>query len=76
LSSAIALARQQGALTWELHATIALAQARLPRGDAEDLRDLSVVVAKFDEGMQAPSLQAARRLLETGANIVPIRQRS
>jgi predicted ATPase len=65
LSRAIDVAQRQGALTWELRATTALARERLRRGgSAEGLRDLSVVCAKFKEGMETPDLQAARRLLE------------
>ena len=64
LTSAIALARRQDALTWELRATLSLARARLARGGpAEDRHDLSVVCAKFTEGLEAPDLQAARALL-------------
>jgi predicted ATPase/DNA-binding winged helix-turn-helix (wHTH) protein len=65
LSRAVEVARRQGALTWELRATMELARGRLKRdGAAEHLRDLSVVCAKFTDGMQAPDLQAARKLLE------------
>jgi predicted ATPase/DNA-binding winged helix-turn-helix (wHTH) protein len=65
LSSAIELARRQGALAWELRATTALARERLRRGGAADvLRDLSAVYAKFTEGLETPDLQAARSLLE------------
>ncbi|HEV3194088.1 MAG TPA: hypothetical protein VGY54_26460, partial [Polyangiaceae bacterium] len=65
LSRAIEVARRQGALTLELRATTELARERMKRsGAAEHLRDLSVVCAKFTDGMQAPDLQAARKLLE------------
>ena len=65
LSSAIELARRQGALAWELRATTALAQERLRRGQAADvLDDLSEVYAQFTEGFETPDLQAARNLLE------------
>jgi predicted ATPase/DNA-binding winged helix-turn-helix (wHTH) protein len=64
LSSAIALARHQGALTWELRATMALARERLKRASPGRLHDLSVLCAKFTEGIQAPDLQAAHELLD------------
>jgi predicted ATPase len=65
LSSAIDLARRQGALAWELRAATTLARQRLRRGGgADELRELSAVYAKFTEGMETPDLQAARRLLE------------
>ena len=65
LSSAIDLARRQGALAWELRATISLARERLRRGGSADvLGDLSAVYARFTEGMETPDLQAAGRLLE------------
>jgi predicted ATPase len=64
LSSAIELARQQGALAWELRATTSMAQARLRRGSSgEELRDLSAVYAKFTEGLMTADLRAARDLL-------------
>jgi predicted ATPase/DNA-binding winged helix-turn-helix (wHTH) protein len=66
LSTAIELARRQGALAWELRATMALAREKLRRGarPASVLGDLSAVYAKFTEGIESPDLQAARRLLE------------
>jgi predicted ATPase/DNA-binding winged helix-turn-helix (wHTH) protein len=69
LSAAIALARRQGALAWELRATTALVRERLRRGrPAEVLSDLSAVYARFTEGADTPDLRAARSLLE-GASI-------
>jgi predicted ATPase/DNA-binding winged helix-turn-helix (wHTH) protein len=65
LSSAIELARRQGALAWELRATMALARERLRRGgSAVVLDDLATVYEQFSEGMRTPDLQAARSLLE------------
>jgi hypothetical protein len=65
LSSAIDLARRQGALAWELRATTTLARERLRRGlSADVLGDLAAVYAKFTEGMDTPDLQAARSLLD------------
>jgi predicted ATPase/DNA-binding winged helix-turn-helix (wHTH) protein len=65
MSAAIELARRQGALAWELRATMALARERLRRGGSPDvMADLSTVYAQFSEGLDAPDLQAARSLLE------------
>jgi ATP/maltotriose-dependent transcriptional regulator MalT len=66
LSSAIDLARRQGAVALELRATTALARERMRRGGAADvLGDLSAVYARFTEGLETPDLRAARSLLET-----------
>jgi tetratricopeptide (TPR) repeat protein len=68
LCTAIELARQQGALAWELRATTSLARERLGRGGSKAaLRELATVYAKFTEGMRTPDLQAARILLQGGA---------
>ncbi|HTA94295.1 MAG TPA: winged helix-turn-helix domain-containing protein [Polyangiaceae bacterium] len=65
LCTAIELAQRQGALTWELRATTTLFRQRLRRpGTTKMVGDLRAVYAKFTEGMQAPDLQTARRLLE------------
>jgi predicted ATPase/DNA-binding winged helix-turn-helix (wHTH) protein len=69
LSSAIELARRQGALAWELRATVTLTRERLRRrGPAADLRDLSAIYARFTEGLQTLDLQAARILLDRHAS--------
>ncbi len=65
LSSAIEVARRQGALGWELRATTALAREISRRGGTADvLGDLSAVYAKFTEGMETPDLREARSLLD------------
>jgi predicted ATPase len=82
LSSAVELARRQGALALELRATTARARDRLRRGGSADvLGDLSAVYARFTEGMETVDLQAARSLLEQriepagrGAQVVKGRQ--
>jgi predicted ATPase len=69
LSSAIELARRQGAVALELRATTALTRERLRRGGSADVwGDLSAVYAKFTEGLETPDLQAARSLLERRVN--------
>jgi predicted ATPase/DNA-binding winged helix-turn-helix (wHTH) protein len=68
LSSAIDLARRQGALGWELRAATTLARERLRRGGkANALGELAAVYARFTEGMDTPDVQAAGRLLDPTA---------
>jgi predicted ATPase len=71
LSSAIELARCQGALVWELRATTAL--VRENSGSLAARRALSTVCAKFTEGTTAPDVQAARNLLGRGVDGEPHR---
>jgi predicted ATPase/DNA-binding winged helix-turn-helix (wHTH) protein len=72
LSSAVAVARRQGALAWELRAATTLARARWGRpGSLDALRDLSAIYAKFTEGLQTPDLQAAHSLLEGHVGPMP-----
>ncbi len=62
---AIALARAQGALSYELHATVAL--ARLLGDNGERLRAhamLAPVYARFSEGFATPALRDAKTLLD------------
>jgi predicted ATPase/DNA-binding winged helix-turn-helix (wHTH) protein len=68
LSSAIDLARRQGAFGWELRAATTLAHERLRRGGrANEFGELAAVYARFTEGMDTPDLQAATRLLDPAA---------
>lgn len=61
---AIELARQQGALSWELRAAMSLAQSRHRIGDTERAYDvLSSVYTRFSEGFETADLKAARALL-------------
>jgi len=62
---AIAVARAQGVLSYELHATGALARLLSDGGErcrAHDL--LAPVYARFTEGFSTPALQEARALLD------------
>lgn len=61
---AIAVARAQGALLWELRATVGLARALERRGEPGAAREqLGRVLGRFTEGLGAPDLQAARTVL-------------
>ncbi len=64
IERALALARTQGALAWELRAATSL--ARLSRRDhrAEAAARLSEVLGRFREGLDTADLLAARALLE------------
>jgi predicted ATPase/DNA-binding winged helix-turn-helix (wHTH) protein len=65
LSSAIELARSQGAAMLELRAATVLARERLKRGESTDgLRALAALCAKFTEGFETRDFLAARELLE------------
>jgi hypothetical protein len=61
---AIELARQQGALLWELRAALSLARLRLRqdrRWDAQQV--LTPVCRKFTEGFETPDLRESRAIL-------------
>lgn len=63
---ALALARTQGALSWELRVALSLAHLNLRRGRAIDARGvLAPIYQRFTEGFDTADLQAARVLLES-----------
>jgi predicted ATPase/DNA-binding winged helix-turn-helix (wHTH) protein len=67
LRRAMDLARRQGALAYELRATMDLAQLLLKRGEGEQARAmLAPVCARFTEGFGTADFVAARALLEGG----------
>jgi len=58
------LAREQGALLWELRIALSLARLRKTQGREDDARQLLVPVCdRFTEGFDTPDLRAARALL-------------
>jgi predicted ATPase len=62
---ALDVARQQGALSWELRAATSLAQLwRNQQQVAEARRLLGSIYERFTEGFATADLQAARSLLE------------
>jgi predicted ATPase len=70
LQAAIALARTQQAIFWELRSATALARLwrRLGRGvEANDV--LAPVYSRFTEGLNTPDLQDAKKLLELPFNM-------
>ena len=65
LHSALAVARDHGALGWELRAATSLARHRLGQRRASEARDLlGPVVDRFTEGFETRDLRAAREVLE------------
>jgi class 3 adenylate cyclase/predicted ATPase len=62
---ALAIARDQGAKSWELRAALDLAQLQYNRGRRADSRDLlSPIYHSFTEGFDTVSLRAAKALLD------------
>jgi predicted ATPase/DNA-binding winged helix-turn-helix (wHTH) protein len=62
---ALATARQQGALSWELRAATSLARLWQLQGKAADAYDLlSAVYGRFTEGFETIDLTSARALME------------
>ena len=65
LVRALAEARRQCALAWELRAALTLARLRARQGRGQEGRDLvTTVYARFSEGFEMRDLQAARKLVE------------
>jgi predicted ATPase len=58
------VARQQGALFWELCIAVSLARLRITQGRHDEVRQLlTPVYDRFTEGFDTPALRAARTLL-------------
>jgi hypothetical protein len=68
------MAREQGALFWELRAALSLARLKATQGRPEAKRVLTPVYDRFTEGFETADLRAARAMLElpmTGFAAVP-----
>jgi predicted ATPase len=66
---ALAEARRQGALAWELRTAMTLAKLRDKQGRAEEGREtVSAVHARFTEGFETRDLKAAAQLLQSEAD--------
>jgi predicted ATPase len=60
------IAREQGALFWELRIALSLARFRMTEGrHDEGKRLLAPIYDRFTEGLETPLLRAARALLDT-----------
>jgi predicted ATPase len=65
LTEAIAVARAQSALAWELRSTMALARLLSEDGQRDQARQaLALVYDRFTEGFETEDLKLARALLE------------
>jgi predicted ATPase/DNA-binding winged helix-turn-helix (wHTH) protein len=65
LTEALAVARAQSALAWELRSTMALARLLREGGQRDQARDaLALVYDRFTEGFETADLKLARALLE------------
>jgi predicted ATPase len=65
LERALSVARQQGALSWELRASMTLARLRARQGRAVEGREhVASVYARFTEGFDTYDLRAAKEMLE------------
>lgn len=65
LLEALAVARRQGALAWELRSATSLARLWQQQGRYQQARDvLEPIYARFTEGFATPDLMQVRRLLD------------
>jgi predicted ATPase len=65
LEEAAEMAREQGALTWELRIALSLARLRISQNRRDEAyRPLATAYANFTEGFDTTDLQAARALLD------------
>jgi tetratricopeptide (TPR) repeat protein len=65
LTEAVAVARAQSALAWELRSTMVLARMLSEDGQRDQARDtLALVYHRFSEGFETADLKLARALLE------------
>jgi predicted ATPase/DNA-binding winged helix-turn-helix (wHTH) protein len=66
--AATEIAREQGALLWELRAALSLARLRIAQGRRDEARQLlAPVYNRFTEGFDTPDLRASRALLAGAA---------
>jgi predicted ATPase len=63
---ALEVARQQGALSWELRAALSLARLRVRQERQHDVREiLAPVYGPFAEGFETADLRSAKLMLES-----------
>jgi predicted ATPase len=63
--AATEIAREQGALLWELRTALSLARLRMTQGRPDEARQLLAPVHdRFTEGFDTPALRASRALLD------------
>jgi predicted ATPase/DNA-binding winged helix-turn-helix (wHTH) protein len=77
LQSSLTLARQQGALSWELRAAFSLAQLWAEQNRAINARDvLNAVIARFSEGFGTADLIAAKKLVKDLSHLRAVGRRA
>jgi ATP/maltotriose-dependent transcriptional regulator MalT len=64
LVASLALAEQQGALSWRLRTEMSLVRLAQERGGKDPLGDLAATYARFSEGFETTDLKAARLMLD------------
>jgi len=64
LAEAIALAEEQGALSWRLRTEMSLARLRRQQGLPDPLAGVAETYAQFSEGFETADLKAARLMLD------------
>jgi len=68
-SAALEVAREQGALSWELRAALSLARLRVSQDRRDDARQLlAPVYSRFTEGFETPDLRSASSMLQSLSN--------
>jgi predicted ATPase len=66
LQRSLELARQQGALSWELRTAVSLARLRMGQDRPREAREaLAPVYGKFTEGFATLDLRSARAILQS-----------
>ena len=63
-AASVALAEQQGALSWRLRTEMSLARVRRQQGLADALTGVAETYARFSEGFETADLRAARLMLD------------
>jgi len=65
-SEALEVAREQGALSWELRSALSFARLRVRQDRSEDARQLLTgVYTRFSEGFETPDLRSASAILQS-----------
>jgi predicted ATPase/DNA-binding winged helix-turn-helix (wHTH) protein len=65
-SQAVEVAREQGAVSWELRASLSFARLRISEDRQDSARQLlTPVYGRFTEGFQTPDLRSARTVLQS-----------
>jgi predicted ATPase len=65
LARSLAVAREQGALSWELRTSMTLARLRAKQGRADEgQQQLRAVYSRFTEGFETLDLQSAKQVLQ------------